>query len=180
LRGEIVPPVVVAEDGMHAERRPELAEDSGPLLGRHLARLELVARRKIAEQHDDVGGERVGLVDDGFDAVERHGGPARVHVGDDADREVEAAGPIRRRDGMARNLEPPARLHGKAIARKPHHAGAGEAGGLQELTTGDSLQRPSVPQTIDVPLHPADPFLAATRVQMLGEGKRIQAPIVVL
>ena len=55
LRLQVVPPVVIAEHGMHAERRLELAQCFRPRLGRDGAGLELVAGGEIAEQHDDVG-----------------------------------------------------------------------------------------------------------------------------
>ncbi len=47
----IVPPVVVAEDGVDAERRLELAQRLGPYLRRDGARLELVAGGEVAQQH---------------------------------------------------------------------------------------------------------------------------------
>ena len=91
---QVVPPVVIAENGMHAERRLEDAQRPGPLLGRNGARLELVAGGEVAQQHDDVGLELVGALGDGADALGRHQRAAGMHVGDDADAQIEAGRPV--------------------------------------------------------------------------------------
>ena len=88
LGGKVVPPVVIAENGVHAERRPEIAQRLGPLLGRDRAGLELVAGGEVAQQDDDVGLERVGVLDDAADALGRHERTAGMHVGDDADAQA--------------------------------------------------------------------------------------------
>ena len=94
---QVVPPVVIAENGMHAERRPEDAQRIGPLLGSNRAGLELVAGGEVAQQHDDVGVELVGALGDGADALGRHQRTAGMHVGNDADAQIEAGRPSRRR-----------------------------------------------------------------------------------
>ena len=139
LGGEVVPPVVVAEDGVHAERRFELAQRLGPYLRRDGAGLELVAGGEVAQQDDDVGFQRIGVGDDAADALGGHGRAAGVHVGDDADAEIEVARPVGRGDAVARHLQPPVRLDGEAVAGQPHHAGAGEAERLQEPAPRDAF-----------------------------------------
>ena len=136
LRLEIVPPVVIAEHGMHAKRRLELAQSLGPCLGRDGECLELVAGGEIAEQHDDVGLQLVGALGNRGDALRRHDRPAGMHVGDHADLEVEAARPVARRDAIARDGEAPHRLHGKAVAGQAEESSARCADGLQEPAAG--------------------------------------------
>ncbi len=121
---QVVPPVVIAENGMHAERRLEDAQRIGPLLGSNGARLELVAGGEVAQQHDDVGVELVGPLRDGADALGRHQRTAGMHVGNDADAQVEAGRPSRRRYIVACDTQAISGLTGYAIGGQPHDAGA--------------------------------------------------------
>ena len=59
LRGEVVPPIVVAEDGVDAKRRLEGGELRRQFGHADGPRREAVARHVIAEQHNQVRGERV-------------------------------------------------------------------------------------------------------------------------
>ncbi len=71
LRGLVRPPVVIAQHSMHAERRLELPERRRPFAGMNLLD-EFHAGDIVAEQHDDIGAERIGLRDDRGDAIGRH------------------------------------------------------------------------------------------------------------
>ena len=141
LGGEVVPPVVVAEDGVHAERRLELAQRLGPYPPARRSRvLNLWLAAKSPSSTMTSGFERVGLLDDAADALGRHRRAAGVHVGDDADLELQIARPVGRGDAVARDLEAPARLDGEAIARQPDHAGAGKPSVFRNLRREMRLQ----------------------------------------
>ena len=60
----------------------------------------------VAEQHDDVGVQRIGALDDALDAIDRHPGIAGVKVGDGRDPELESLWPSWRREIVARNAKP--------------------------------------------------------------------------
>ncbi len=143
LRVQVVPPVVIAEHGMHAERRLQLAQCLRPRLGRDGAGLELVAGGEVAEQDDDVRFELVGVLGDGGDALGRHDRPAGMHVGDHADLEVEAARPVGGRDAIARHGQAPHRLDGKAIAGEAEQSSAGCADGLEKPAAGNASSQGS-------------------------------------
>src|SRR5438270_765339 len=51
----------------------------------------------------------------------------------------ETGRPVGRGDAIARNLQPPHRLDGQAIARQAHHAGAGETQRLEEPAARDAF-----------------------------------------
>lgn len=70
----VVPIIVVAHDGMDAQRRFEAGQHSRPFARRNDARDLVQAGDIVAEQHDDVSIQRVGAVDDGLDPVQRHPG----------------------------------------------------------------------------------------------------------
>ena len=69
------------------------------------------------------GRERIGLVDDAVDVLDRHVGTAGMEVGDRRERDA-AAGPARRREPVGGRDEP-LRLDGAGIDRGAH---AGERG----------------------------------------------------
>jgi hypothetical protein len=50
----------------------------------------------IAEHDDDVGLERIGALNDGMNAVQRHPGIAGMKVGNGRDLELQPGGPSRR------------------------------------------------------------------------------------
>jgi len=75
-----------------------------------------VAGDVIAEQHDDVGVERIGLRSTNrLDALKRHPGIAGVKVGDGGDLELETGGPSRRPDMVARDAKAQRGLDTKSI-----------------------------------------------------------------
>ncbi len=110
LHGLVVPIVVIAEDGVHAERRLEAGQHRRPFVGRNDARDMAMAGDIIAEQHDEVGLQRIGVLDDRLDALQRHPGIAGVNVGDDGDLQLEIRGPLPRRQMIARDARPQLRL----------------------------------------------------------------------
>ena len=95
----VLPPVVVAEHGMHAERRFETAERTRPFGVRHGFGVagNADAGDVVAEQEHAIGSERVDVRDDAFDARHVHPRLAGVQIGDDRELEVEAGRPARRR-----------------------------------------------------------------------------------
>src|SRR5437879_5290077 len=106
LYGPVVPPVVIAEDGVHAERRFQPAQHRRPFGRWDAARDMAMADDVVAEQNGDVRLQRVGALDDAFDTPERHPGIAGVEVCDDGNPQLEIGGPLLRRKGVARDLEP--------------------------------------------------------------------------
>src|SRR5207237_10165667 len=70
----VFPPVVIAENGMHAERRLQPGEHRRPLAGRNQPRDMAVSGDVVAEQDDDVGLKRIGALDNRVDAIDRHPG----------------------------------------------------------------------------------------------------------
>ncbi len=77
-----------------------------------------MARHVVAEQHDDVGIERVGARHDRGDVVERHPGIAGVKVGDGRDLQFEAGGPAARREVISRHAQPQQRLDAETVGRR--------------------------------------------------------------
>jgi len=108
----------VLYDGMDTERRRQIAERLGPLLRPHKSGQKPAADtgNEVAEEHDDVGPERVGRRDDFLDPRRRHPRLARVKVGESGNAETAVAlRPPRRCDGIAGHHQPEARLNGKGV-----------------------------------------------------------------
>ena len=126
---KIVPPIVIAEDRPGAERRFEPRQFGRPDPHRRPARLELVPGLEIAEQHDEVGAQRVGRIDDVADVRQRHIGTAGMQVGDHRDGELAAGRPARRRQRIGRDNE----------AERLDRAGIG--GGRGRRQSGESSAR---------------------------------------
>ena len=93
---DVVPPVVIAEDGIDAEPRLEAREFGRPGRMRHPLGDETVGGEIIAEDHDQVGAERIGGIDHLAHALKAHIGAAGMQVGDHGDGEPVAVGPARR------------------------------------------------------------------------------------
>ena len=91
------PPVVIAENGVDAERRLETPQLLGPGAGRHIARNERMRADVVAEQHREIRLLGVGEIYDVADALLRHPWIACVNVGDDRDLEFEVLRPIAKR-----------------------------------------------------------------------------------
>jgi hypothetical protein len=126
----VMPPVVIAEHGMDTERRAKLAERRAPVAHRDRPGVDPVeALDEVAEEHHQIGRQRVGRRDDLLDALDRHPWPAGVDVGDDRDakRGVRVA-PVRRGDGVARHHRRQRRLHCHGMARQRER----NRGGTQE------------------------------------------------
>ncbi len=112
----VFPPVVIAEDRMHAERRLQPGEHGRPFARRNVARDMAMSGHVVAQHDDDVRIERVGAVDDRLDAFQRHPGVTGVNVGHDSYPEIEAGRPLRRRKLVSCDTQP---QHGlaKSIGR---------------------------------------------------------------
>ena len=96
---------MIAENGMHAERRLEAGEHRCPFAGRNEACHLAVACHVVAEHDDDISFERIGSFDDLVNPLQRHPGIAGVKVGDHGDVELEIGGPLRRRKVVARDVK---------------------------------------------------------------------------
>ena len=88
---------MIAEDGVDAEPRLETAELGGPGFVRHMLGDETVGGEIIAQDHDQVGVERLRGVDHLAHAGDAHIGAAGVQVGDDGDGQPVRGRPHRRR-----------------------------------------------------------------------------------
>jgi len=99
------PPVVIAENGMHTERRLEAAELARPVLlcdGIGVAHHALPGD-VVAEQQNAIRLERVGVADNTADALAPHPGLARVQVGNHGELDGKPRGPAPRRQLIARH-----------------------------------------------------------------------------
>ena len=95
---DVVPPVVIAEDRIDAERRAQARQARPPRpVRRHSFGDETMGGEIIAEHHDEIAVERIGGIDHLAHAREPHIGAAGVQVGDDRDGQALAVGPARRR-----------------------------------------------------------------------------------
>src|SRR5262249_32310184 len=103
LGGAVRPPVVIAHDCMHAEWRLEARQLRGPEARLDEARDVAMPAHVVAEQHDQVSAEAVGLVNDRSDALLAHPWPAGMNVGDRRDSDVKPQWPARRPQIVARN-----------------------------------------------------------------------------
>ena len=80
----------------------------------HALRDEAMPGRIVAEQHDQVGAEVVGLLDNGVDAFDVHPWFAGVHVGDGGDGKMKVVGPARELQVVARDARAQQRLDATA------------------------------------------------------------------
>ena len=90
---------MIAEDRPDAERRASRASSAAQTGCGTRSVDEAMGGEIVAKQHDQVGPQAIGGIDDLPDMVEPHVGPAGVQVGDDADGEPLALRPARRRHG---------------------------------------------------------------------------------
>ncbi len=117
LRLAVVPPIMIAEDGVHAERRLEPRERRRPAFCRHERPHVLVAGLVVAEQQRDVGLQPVGRLDDVGHALEVHPRFAGVEVGDERDAQARAVLPSGRREGVALDAQAE-RLDAERVANR--------------------------------------------------------------
>ena len=82
---EAVPPVVIAEDGVDAERGAQAGKLGRPGGRRHALGDETVGGEIIAQHHDQIGLERLRGIDHLAHARDPHIGAAGVDVGDHGD-----------------------------------------------------------------------------------------------
>ena len=128
----ILPIIMVAQDRVHAQRRLQAGKNGRPIIGRNTTRHMPVSRDVISKHHDDIRPKRVGAFDDRIDVVERHPGIAGMEVGDNGDPELEIRRPARRRDLVARDIEPKDRL-AEAIGRARDAGGTDPGHGAKKL-----------------------------------------------
>ena len=113
---------------------------AGPDRMRHALGHEAVRGEIVAEQHDQVGLQRVGRVDRPADVRQPHVGPAGMQVGDHRDGELAALAASRRRERVTRDHEalrldgrrhrppsPPAAEHAQAAGARAESGAASRA-----------------------------------------------------
>jgi hypothetical protein len=79
---------------------------------------EAMARGIVAQQHDQIGSETIGRVDDRANTIHRHPGTACVDIGDHRNFESEVGRPISRTDIVPGNLGPAERLDQDYVGRQ--------------------------------------------------------------
>ena len=102
----IVPELVIAENGVDAERRPQLRERARPVLRGHRLAPQAWTANVVAQQHDQIGIERIGLFDDRVNAIDTHIRFAGVQVGKRRDPERETVPPSFRSEVVSGDPEP--------------------------------------------------------------------------
>ena len=99
--GEIVPPIVIAEDGPNSERSVKPRQFGRPdRIGDSLVR-KPVRRDIIAEQNDKIGAQQIGGIDHLPNVRQPHVGSAGVKIGDHRDGQLAANRPARRIERIA-------------------------------------------------------------------------------
>ena len=135
---DVVPPVVIADDAVDAERRRQVGERPAPFGRRHHRGAEASqAGDVVAEEQRSTSGSRLLATDDDLgDARQRHPRIAGMDVGDrpPCGAASAAAGQPRQRQAIARHHQAEARLDGEGIGRQADEAEAAEADRLQECT----------------------------------------------
>ena len=90
--GEVVPPIVIAEDRPGSERGLKPRQFGRPQRIGNRLELEMpVPSLEIAKQHDEVGLQSLRRVDDALNVRQRHVGTAGMQVGDHRDGKFAAA-----------------------------------------------------------------------------------------
>ena len=117
-----MPPVVVAQDRIDAERRPQHRERLSPVLGQNRTGDDLVPGVVVAEQQDQIGLHGVHTQRDGPDPLRGHPGFASMDVGDDGDFEPERLWPVRRRQRVACHARRHERFPGHGVGSGPDAA----------------------------------------------------------
>ena len=124
LRLPAFPPVMVAEHRMHAERRPRARKHLGDHAEARPVGDEAMIGEVVAEQHDEIGLERIGERDRARQPRQRGLRPAGMWIGEDRDAQRQVLGPVRRCDPVPHHAQPGARLvvERKAAGHPLHRA----------------------------------------------------------
>jgi hypothetical protein len=130
----IIPPVVIAENGMDAERRFETCENAGPFGCRYVAMYEAVMRHVVAEQQNEIGPERIRIGDDLFDPIEIHPRLARVDICDEGDPEMQIMRPGSEARAVTHDAMAP-RLHAERVTGEAEGRNAESRNGLEKCAT---------------------------------------------
>ncbi len=110
-----MPPIVIAENRIDAERRLENPQRLGPLIGKHGSGDEIMPGVEIAQNDRDVGLQRIGELANIADAPDRHPRLASVNIGNDGDLERKSCRPARRRHRIGGEIEHQPRLDAARI-----------------------------------------------------------------
>ena len=121
---------------MNAKRCLQFRQRPCPFAGGNVLGHEAVAGDVVAQQHDDVGTQRVGHLDDGTDAFRRHPRAAGVDVRERGNRQLEARGPALKLQIVARDPGSGQRFDKRiGSGERPDRSEPAEP--LQELSTRD-------------------------------------------
>lgn len=133
----ILPPVVVADDGVDAEGGREPREDLNRVAGRHFVGNEAVAGGIVPEEDHKVRAQGHGFIDDVPEPGRGHGGWRHVDVGqgDDAQRHPLGPGGGRGAPDPANETEP--RLDDRGIGARPGERQGRQGEGGEELASTD-------------------------------------------
>ena len=141
---DVVPPVVIAEDGINAERRLEAGKLGRPGRVRHPLGDETMGGEKVAQHHDKIGVESLRGIDHLRNARDAHVGSARMQVGNDGDAEAVALGPGGRRRPVAGNDQIVRGFGGGIDGRRRRHQTADRGqpdAGLEQAAAGQRARR---------------------------------------
>ena len=100
-----------------------------------------MASHVVAEHDDDIRIKSVGALDDRLDMIRRHPGIAGVNIGDGGDLQLKTRRPLRRRQVIARHVEPQQRLDAETIGRRRGAEGAETGQEAKEFAACDHQDR---------------------------------------
>ena len=98
---------------------------------------EAMSGGKVAEEHNHVGAEIVGLLHDRLDALDLHPRLAGVQIGNSSNRDVKVVGPARKLEVVARDARTPKGLDRERISGRRSTDDAERSKPLQETTPRD-------------------------------------------
>ena len=125
---------MIAENGVHTERRPEARERARPFRRRDRAAHEAVVSHIVAEQQDQVRRQCVRVDDDPLDALEVHPRLAGVDIGDERDPKVQILRPPGQTGAVTRDVMGPG-LDAEGVAGKAEAGEPQTCCGLQQCAT---------------------------------------------
>src|SRR5262249_9610527 len=142
----VLPPVVIAEDGVHSEPRPEALQRPRPFARLDLARHPAMRRRIVAQENDQVRFEIVRLLRDCADAASIHPWLARMNVSKGGNFKPQTVRPARGRQAVGLDAKAK-RFKTERIAARNQRAEESPAGTLEETASCQSHTDPHPPST---------------------------------
>ncbi len=137
------PPIVVAENGVEAERRTQLRKRFAPSLWSHRGGGH-DSRGKIAQQYDDVRRQGVDDRDDFLDARDRRPRFANVRIGNRRDAQAKGGRPIGGANRAIGEVENEIGLNDPARGAEPRASGEKRASSLRKRrSAADQARSPA-------------------------------------